>query len=425
MRTPPLPTPSTALAVALAAAGGLSIRAQAPPPDALSRAGFRISCPRAEGDTLGSVPAAAPILAGAVAPVSAFELRFTDSVPAEAEAAITFAASIWASYLRSDVPVVVDVDWRDRDDPLLLASAGPSTLFRDFPGAVPDTWYPVALAEAIAGESLNAPGEPDVDITVNAGAAWYFGTDASPPRTRTDLVTVALHELGHGLGFISSADTLRGVELSLGFSGRFVVYDDFLEATGRRLTDAGAFANPGELLLAAVTGADLTFAGPTVLDRNGGAGAPLFSPPAFDAGSSVSHFDEATYPPGSAEALMTPSLARGEAAHDPGLLALALMADLGWDIRLELSPAEPPSGVGDLAAAGVRIAPNPAGARLTVRGLAATARGEVTVTDARGAVVARATATTLRDGGLDLAALAPGVYALRVAGLGVGRFVRW
>ena len=392
----------------------------------LSRAGLQLTCPRNEGDTAVALLAPAAFRSGEVLPVSRFELRFTDSVPAVAQSALTFAAAVWESYLRSTAPVVVDVDWADRDDDRLLASAGPTTLFRDFPDAEPGVWYPVALAEAIVGETLNEPDEADIAIVVNAQADWYFGTDASPPRGQTDLVTVALHELGHGLGFISSADTIRGVELALGFSGRFLVYDTYLESSGRQLVDSSAFTNPGELLFAAVTGADLAFAGPTVLDRNAGEPAPLFSPPEFDIGSSVSHFDEATYPTGTREALMTPALASGEAIHDPGPLALALLADLGWDVRFDLGPAVPPVGARDLATAGVVLAPNPVRDRLRATGLGDLdgERGEVVVTDVGGAVVARVSTAEFAARGLDVASLAPGLYTVRVGDLGSARFLR-
>ena len=405
-----------AVALLLASARGLAAQGNG---DSLSRVGIQLSCPQSVGDTSTARAAPAGIIDGEVVPLSSFELRFTDSVPAAAEEAITFAASIWESYLASDVPVVIDVDWLDREDDRLLASAGPTTLFRDFPGAVPDTWYPVALAEGIVGQELNDGDDADIDIIVNAEVDWYFGTDLDVPRGQTDLVTVALHELGHGLGFISSADTIRGVELVIGFSGRFIVYDTYLEAGGELLTDTVAFDNPGELLLAAVTGAELGFAGPTVLDRNGGEPAPLFAPEDFDLGSSVSHFAEAEYPAGSPNALMTPQLARGEATHDPGPLAIALMADLGWEVNLALAP--PPSQLVEAPAGQLAIAYRDGLLRPTEPLPSGTS---VVVVDAGGRVVARSPRHSFAERGLAVDHLAPGIYVALVHGVGAARFLR-
>ena len=50
-------------------------------------------------------------------------------------------------------------------------------------------------------------GEQDIITSFNSHAAvdWYFGTDGNTPSRRRDFVSVVLHEIGHGLGFISFA----------------------------------------------------------------------------------------------------------------------------------------------------------------------------------------------------------------------------
>ncbi len=291
-------------------------------------------------DTSDNVYLSAPqaILDGSVEIKTRFDLVFSDDVPAEAQAAMRFAADIWGSYLDSDVPVRVAIDWQDRDDNRLLASAGPATLFRDFTGSTPNTWYPVALAEAIAGRDLNATGDADINVNANSTANWYFGTDGNTPRRNIDLVTVMLHELGHGLGFLSSVDTINENQLAIGFGDRFIVYDLFLEASGGvPLADQGVFSSPSEALLMAVTSNDLTFDGLRANEENESEEVPIFSPANFDRGSSVSHLNESSYRAGTENALMTPFLSAGEAVHDPGPVTLGIFEDMGWPLDFNLT----------------------------------------------------------------------------------------
>ena len=69
----------------------------------------------------------------------------------------------------------------------------------------------------------------------------------------------------------------------------------------------------------------------------------LFAPNPFQQGSSVAHLDDATYPPGSLNSLMTPRLSRGETNYNPGPVALGMMADMGWAIASAPPPSTQPS----------------------------------------------------------------------------------
>ena len=61
----------------------------------------------------------------------------------------------------------------------------------------------------------------------------------------------------------------------------------------------------------------------------------LWAPEEYDSGSSVAHLDEYAYPPGTPNALMTPSSDRGEAESSLGVgpLLLAMLEDMLWTIR--------------------------------------------------------------------------------------------
>ena len=142
--------------------------------------------------------------------------------------AFQHVAGIWGSIVQSDVEVVVKATF----DPLdcdstsgVLGSAGPVQIFSDFPGApLQNTWYPVALANKLAGEDLAPPpgseDNPHEDLrarfnstvgksTCLGGRNWYYGFDGAS-GSKIDLIVVLLHEMGHGLGFINLVDEDTG-----------------------------------------------------------------------------------------------------------------------------------------------------------------------------------------------------------------------
>lgn len=340
-----------------------------------------------------------------------FVLSFGDSVPAVAQAALTYAASIWETRLVSSVPIQVGVFWEEAEEERVLASAGPTTIYRDFPEALdPEIWYPVALAESLVGENLNEDN-PDIQIFVNSGAKWYYGIDGMVPPDLIDLVTVTLHELGHGLGFLSSADTLDIETGILGFGDRPIIYDVFLQSfEGLPIIDSTLFPNPSAELLSQFTDPPLFFGGPQAIDQNGGERPLLFTPGVFDIGSSVSHLDEFAFPTGGLNSLMSPRLARREAIHSPGDVTLGVLADLGWEVVFDLT------AVAERAPQPLVVYPNP------TRGLL---QYEVPrdrfpngfdwqLIDGGGRSVRQGRADATQTGTLALTELPQGIYLLRI-----------
>lgn len=127
----------------------------------------------------------------------------------------SYAASIWGSVLPSAVTIEVNANF----DPLtctatsaVLGSAGATTVYRDFPGAIfPATWYNQALANRLYGADLDAGVTPDINARFNStldtavptclgSTTWYYGIDGLE-GTKVELLPVVLHELAHGLGF--------------------------------------------------------------------------------------------------------------------------------------------------------------------------------------------------------------------------------
>lgn len=134
------------------------------------------------------------------------------------------AAAIWAERIASPVPIRVEIELAQlpcEADRTVLGWAGPTYVVRDFAGAPrPNTHYPVALANALAGSDLVAD---EVDIVASFNLAidlgcregisgWWYGLDPEQPvpEDRIALLPVALHELAHGLGFVSLIDVDEG-----------------------------------------------------------------------------------------------------------------------------------------------------------------------------------------------------------------------
>jgi hypothetical protein len=223
---------------------------------------------------------------------------------------------------------VVQAEWTTYSDPNILGSAGPTTFYRDFGGAPrAQTWYPVALANALAGADLNGTTNEVYASFNQAFPLWYFGTDGNPPPSEYDFVSVVMHELGHGLGMIPTFTVSGGIGRWGGGTAYPAIYDRFVnDGAGQPLI--AAHPNNSTQLAAALTSGNVTFAGPGASAANGGPPPRLFAPSPYRSGSSISHLDEIYN--GSVNALMTYSISNGEVIHDPGLIVLGIYDDMGW-----------------------------------------------------------------------------------------------
>ena len=126
-----------------------------------------------------------------------------NTVPTTARAAVQAAIDVWSENFSSTVPINVNVTWSRASSYGILASASAKNNFANFPNAPDKTlYYASALANALAGKDLD-PNNPELEITITSDAPWYYGVDGKCPPKSFDLVSVILHEMGHGLGFIS------------------------------------------------------------------------------------------------------------------------------------------------------------------------------------------------------------------------------
>jgi len=250
------------------------------------------------------------------------------------------AAEIWGAAIQSTVPIIIQANF----DPLscnassaVLGSAGTIQIIRDFTDAPrPNTWYHIALANAIAGVDL-IPDSDDISATFNSsidnnnnclsGTNWYLGYDHNHGNN-IDLLVVLLHEFAHGLGFSGFTDPSTGQFLARTPD----IYSHFTldNSTGKHWDE---MQNDRQRKDSATNTGNVVWDGPAV--RAGAAGfltggtdaaghARLYAPNPVQSGSSISHFDTAASPNLLMEPYITPNLGSDLDLTDEQLI------DVGW-----------------------------------------------------------------------------------------------
>ena len=248
---------------------------------------------------------------------SKFEVKY-NNFPDWAKKEVQAAIDVWSANFKSNVVVTVDASWGRSSSWGVLGSARPGSFFSAFSGAPdPSLWYASAPANALAGKDLDK-ANPDLIVQVNSAAPWNRRGDGSPSSAEYDLQSVFIHEIGHGLGFLSNDayDPFFG----LGSLDQPTPFDAYLQTSdGRRLAD---LPTPSKELGIALT-SSLVWSGPQGIKANGGVKPKMYTPSRYQSGSSTSHLDEDTFSKSGLDSVMTPSLDPGEVFHEPGPLLLA------------------------------------------------------------------------------------------------------
>jgi Calx-beta domain-containing protein/putative Ig domain-containing protein len=258
--------------------------------------------------------------------------------------AAQFAADIWADLLSSKVPILIDAKFvppnPNPPDPSIPADSlnrlncdavrpviatGDSTSFignfvnaADKSPPIKNTWYPQALANSIAGVDLDS-SRSDIRVYFNSSVGtadclpdndWYYGLDGNPPAGRFDFVTIALREIGHGLGFKTLVDLKTGAVLG----GSNDVFSLNLKdiSTGKLFSKGNLVSQmtDAERVVASTNTGNLRWIGAKVAAAYGGA-APMYAPPDINPDFSVSNWNASlqsgsvTIAAGSSEALIT------------------------------------------------------------------------------------------------------------------------
>ena len=308
---------SLSILVGLAPAHALTVDKIPAPWENLYRASGTTSSTKVTSKT----PTPAPKHVGTL---SLFKVNYVN-VPVAEQTAVQAAIDIWSDNWSSSVPVNVVANFVPEGTSGILASASPVSFFHNFTGAPDSTlWYSSAMANAIAGKDLD-PASPEISININStmANAFYLGIDGNCPSNLYDLESIILHEVTHGLGFLSndSYDKYSGY----GSIDQPTPFDAYAQTPdGGRLMD---LASPSAELGAALQTL-LVWSGKNGIAANNGIKPVLYTPVPYQAGSSVSHLDENTYQNSGDNALLTPAWPGGAVFHTPGSIVLGMLADM-------------------------------------------------------------------------------------------------
>ncbi|MEM9133404.1 MAG: DUF4214 domain-containing protein [Actinomycetota bacterium] len=247
----------------------------------------------------------------------------THPSPSNVQAVVNAAAADWDSAVAttSATPVEIAVIWKDLGNSNLLGSAGPAGLYRG--GSLPsDAWVPAPLVNVLLGYDYNGAGTPELTVNLNSQASWYIGTSGDPGWGEIDLYSVVLHEIGHGLGFLGSGSLHNHSPNTVPtLEDTPFVFDQEVTYGGAPLLDYGnadSFLRSNSLFI----------------NLSDSLSNKLYAPSTWQEGSSFSHFDESSYPAGSAGALMTPSIGSGQVERTIDAATLGVLARTGWPMRV-------------------------------------------------------------------------------------------
>jgi len=271
--------------------------------------------------------------------------------------ALQFAADILGDRVASTVPIRIAARF-DRlqcsRSSAALGQASPTQYGSGFAGQpIANTFYPVALANALAGRRV-AAGANDISATFNAtidqgresclqGRRWYYGLDDRQPAGRLNFLSTAVHELTHGLGFGSLVALRNRPGSSVGEFPRTAEGNRLPDIYSHFIKDLSLRGQPTWPELSAAERADSITNGPDVVwgdsnTANAAAGVldaglnqgfvRIFAPANISPGSSISHWDVALAP----DQLMEPfATARNDVTDGIGLSACVLET-IGWQL---------------------------------------------------------------------------------------------
>lgn len=262
--------------------------------------------------------------------LTTFKVSF-HNFPEEAKRAFLYAVLIWDEFIVSPVPIHIEARWEALENNV-LAKGNPSVFYNNFSGAtVRNVYYPVALAEKLGKRDMNR-GAPDIVCRFNNRYNWYLETDGNTPSTHYDLVSSALHEITHGLGFSGFLNETEGKGYYNNSNELPSIYDYFLfNDNNQQISDRSMFKSHSDELYHQMTSDNVKFCQTISSPEDQIMIDWIYAPPVWNDGTSMYHLKGYNYE--EENGLMSPYAVKGRANHEPGMIVLTILSQLGWHIE--------------------------------------------------------------------------------------------
>ena len=268
-------------------------------------------------------------------------VTFAEGFPEEAKQPVLTAADILDSHLFLRVPLEVEVRWDE--DAEGVAWGGPGSY-----SCTSWACRPIGLQNQISGRDGD-PGNPDIKITIASNDFFHLSLDGEPPPDKVDLVTIVLHEIAHGLGFVSwlhaieseeeidtnsdeEEEALPMAELGRSSNGSTSLFDKFIWTYEHSWVEGRE--NPSSDLYKMLTSRSLFWGGTESPWRNtpsrsrAANGGPVLLWTTEDE-TNPSHLHAYAH----YRSFMRPWLDWGEANHEPDSVVLGMLYDMGWELK--------------------------------------------------------------------------------------------
>jgi len=283
------------------------------------------------------------------------------------------AAKHWAAVLNSPHEIRVDAYYRN-----LIAANGNDSSYLGVLGYAranytgsnftstdgkyqANTTYVVALAEKLKGSTY---ANVDYHIVINMNKInaikWYFGISFSGIGSREyDFTTVVLHELAHGLGFVSSANLNSTSNLAEYNQAEPHSMDRFIYKNLGAI-DMTTLAASGSATHSFLTSNTLYFKGSDASSKKGGLRPQIYAPATWISGSSLSHWHLGSFGPTNKDKLMEPQagFANRYFFRLVGKVTRGFMNDIGWDVLMSVDE--------NILAKNIKVFPNPSARELNI-----------------------------------------------------------
>lgn len=226
------------------------------------------------------------------------------------------------------------------------ATQGDLTKRFDNDGSINNTTLYINTANAKAIGMDLGPNLGALDATLTfanayAGSFAYTRVNGQVPSNKIDFITVAEHEMGHALGFMSGVDDIDGCVSHAAQCGLSGSANEFESQPWYYPLDLFRYSAAGKR--------DLTLGGSPFLSVNGGATSlqPFSTGEIHGNGSQASHFGPGTL------TLMNPVVNFGR-SYDASASDLIAFDAIGWDLTTPVpEPGSYPLLLAGLAAIGV------------------------------------------------------------------------